>query len=224
MKNFNLLALVASFTLVFSSCSTNENLLPEEQSLNLLKEYTIKRDASGAYSLDYILNDNAEVENVKDVKTNTNNIYLYPSNIMSKKQMSESLSIDGDQLKIGFIDTNSDKQPKITIIDDNIVFSKGSTKDKEMLAEYGITGNGDGTYDLNFKVENKVDVDFVYNEEDGIYEIHLEKGKGSGNSFERTFTKNEGSDLKITFINHNNISLKGADFALSTKKPELIIQ
>ena len=76
MKNFNLFALLASLTLVFSSCSTNETLLPEEQSIDLLKTYTVKRDANGAYSLDYDLNGNAKTETIVDESTSTNNIYL----------------------------------------------------------------------------------------------------------------------------------------------------
>ena len=219
MKNLNLFALVASLTLVFSSCSTNENLLEEEQSLDLLKSYTIKRDASGAYSLDYNLNGNAEADNVKDLKTNTNEIYLYSSDNQTNRSVSQDLSLDGDQFKVGFVDTNSDKkQPKITVIDDNIVFAKDT--DQDMLAEYSITSNQDGTYSLDFKVEDKVEVDFIYNNEDSVYEIHLEKGNGNESSFERTFTKDEGSDLKIDFVNHTANTNSRIE---APKKPRLII-
>ena len=68
MRNLNLYALLVSAMLVFSSCLTSETLLEEEQSLDLLKSYSIQRDASGAYSLDYNLNGNVEVDNVTDVQ------------------------------------------------------------------------------------------------------------------------------------------------------------
>ncbi|KGL61882.1 hypothetical protein [Polaribacter sp. Hel1_85] len=224
MKNFNLFALLASLTLVFSSCSTNETLLPEEQSLDLLKTYTIKRDANGAYSLDYNLNSDAQVENVVDESTNTNNIYLYSSDKQTSRRRSQELTIDGEQLKVGFVDTNSDKQPKITIIDDNIVFAKDTDSNK-MLSEYGVTGNEDGTYTLDFIVKNKVTVDFVYNEDEKVYEIHLEEGKTSETSFSRVFEKTNGELLKIYFINHDNkAQARSSIKSDNTGKPAVIIQ
>ena len=91
MKNFNLFALVASLTLVFSSCSTNENILPEQQSEDLLKTYTIKRDATGAYSIDYSLNSSATSEDVLDENTNTKNIYLYSSANQESRKITQDL-------------------------------------------------------------------------------------------------------------------------------------
>jgi hypothetical protein len=110
MKTLNLLAVFASAVLVFSSCSTSETLTPEEQSLDLLKSYTIQRDASGAYSIEYDLNSNAQVDKVRDVQTNTDEIYLYSSTNESSRKMSQDLYLDQNQIKVGFVDTNSDKK------------------------------------------------------------------------------------------------------------------
>ena len=200
MKNFNLFALLASLTLVFSSCSTNETLLPEEQSIDLLKTYTVKRDANGAYSLDYDLNGNAKTETIVDESTNTNNIYLYSSDSEVSRRSSQELVIDGDKLTVGFVDTNSDnKQPKITITDDNIKLAKNSN---DKLSDYSISSNEDGTYTLDFTVNSKVKVDFVYNEDIETYEIHLEDGKTGSTSFSRVLEKEDGKPLKFDFVNH----------------------
>lgn len=208
MKTINLLVLlITTAVLTLSSCSSDESLLAEEQSsLDLLKSYTVKRDATGAYYLDYDVTDNVKVDDVKDIATNSNQFYLYSSRNEFGRKVNKALSIENGQLNIDFIDTNSEKKPKITIIDDGIVLGEDVDSNDEMLAEYSITSNADATYNLNFKVKNKVEVDFVYNKEDGIYEIHLEKGKGSKSNFERTFIKNDGSNLKIDFVNHSSSS------------------
>ncbi len=223
MKNFNLFALVASITLVFSSCSTNETILPEEQSLDLLKTYTIKRDANGAYSVDFDLNGNAASENVID--NDTNIFHFYPSDNQMNKRVSQDLTIDGTQLKVSFVDTNSDNSSQITIIDDNLkTFSKSS--DNEKLKDYSISSNEDGTFNLDFSVKNKVKVDFVYNEDIDTYEIHLEDGKSNETNFSRVLEKEDGKLLKFDFVNHinSNTSAKGIAQKIEVvRKPKGVI-
>ena len=220
MKNFNLFALLASFTLLLSSCSTNETLAPEEQSLDLLKTYSINRDADGAYSLDYSLNGNAETESI--IESDTNNIYLYSSNNQSSRKVTQELVIEGTQVTVGFVDTNSNNSPEITIIDDNVTtLSKSS--EKEMLNEYSISSNEDGTYTLDFSVNDKVRVDFVFNEEIDTYEIHLEKGKTGESNFSRVLEKEEGKALKFDFVNHKDNSQAKSVEALIVRKPQGII-
>lgn len=200
MKNFNLFALLVSLSLVFSSCSFNETMLPEDQTLDLLKTYTIKRDVNGEYSLDYNLNGNVKTESVVDQSTNTNYIYLYSSENKLRSKVTQDLTINGNQLKIGFVDTNTSKEPQFSIKDDNATLAKNNSE--EMLSEYSITGNEDGTFTLNFTVRNKVKVDFVYNEEDSTYEVHLKEGKSKETTFSKTFDKIDGEALKIDFVNY----------------------
>lgn len=221
MKNFSLFALLASFTLVFSSCSTNETLIPEEQSLDLLKTYTIHRDADGAYSLNYNLNSNAATENVLDRATNTNNIYLYSSENQSSRKVTQDLTIDGSQLKVGFVDTGADKQPQITIIDDKSSLIKNSN---DKLSDYSISSNQDGTFTLDFSVKKNTRVDFVYNEKIKTYEVHLEEGKSNENNFTRVLEKINGQQLKLDFVNHlsSNLQARG-EYESITKKPKVII-
>lgn len=204
MKRLNLFTLLTSATLILSSCSdNNETLLQEEQAINLLKSYTIQRDANGAYSLDYNLNGNVKAENVIDSNTNTNNIYLYSSNIQLESKVTQDLTIDGNQLKIGFVDTNSKIHPVITILDEKFSYAKGANnEEEEMLSDYSITSNEDGTYKLDFTVKDEVNVDFVYNEDLKIYEVHLEKGEGNETTFSRILEKESGVLLKLDFVNH----------------------
>ncbi|MGB0880011.1 MAG: hypothetical protein ACPGTO_05545 [Polaribacter sp.] len=206
MKTINsLISLTTIILLTLSSCATDENLLVEEQSsLDLLKSYTIKKDATGTYYLDYDLANNVKVDNVKNVTTNSNQFYLYSSGNESNRRINKMLFIEDGQLNIDFVDTNSDKQPKITIIDDGTVLGENVDANNEMLAEYSITSNENGTYNLDFKVKNKVEVDFVYNKESDIYEIHLEKGNGVESNYSKVLEKNANKPLKFDFVNHSN--------------------
>lgn len=225
MKNLNLLVLAAIIAFVFTSCSSNETMLPEEQSLDLLKSYTIKRDATGAYSLDFDLNDGGKAEKVIDTETKTNQIYLYSSNDQSSTRVTQNLTIEGTQLKVGFVDTTSDKLPQITITDDNPDLLSKSNKEK--LNDYSITSNGDGTYGLDFSVKSGVKVDFVYNNDLSTYEIHLENGKSSGKDFSRVLEKEDGKPLKFDFVNHIvNTKAKGSELAVAyvVRKPRSIIR
>ena len=230
MKKINLFAALVSLTFVLTSCSFNETVLPEEQSTDLLKTHTIKRDINGAYSLDYSLNGNVETENVVDEATNTNYIYLYTSENSLSNKVTQDFTIDGNQLKIGFVDTNSSKNPQITIKDQDATFAR--TENEDMLSEYSISGNEDGTYTLNFSVRSTVKVDFVFNEELKIYEVHLEEGKSEQSVFSKTFEKIEGETLKIDFVKYiidNNTSARSNSEDekeykyVKERRPEVII-
>ncbi|MFD2530385.1 hypothetical protein [Polaribacter marinaquae] len=227
MKITKLASLVVVAVLTLSACSSNESILPVEESENALKSYKIKRDATGAYSIDLDVDDNVKTQAFKNEETNKNEFHFYESDNQSSKKQSKELLIDDQELSIGFIDTRSNKTSNISIIDDNIEMAKKNLDDT-FLSEYSITSNEDGTYDLDFTVKNQTTVDFVYNQEANIYEIHLEKGKSSERDFSRNFTKLEGEVLRIDFVNHflNLTNLKSNNLARATseKKPRMIIQ
>ena len=228
MKNIKLLSLFFLSVVVLSACSNDENLLTETEQKNSLKSYKVKRDASGAYFLDYELENDVKSQSIKNLETNVNEFHLYPSEFENnQRRQSEELFIDGNQLNIGFIDSRMDRKSNITIEDDNITLAKNSAKNEEMLSEYSVFSNEDGTINLDFTVKNKVSVEFVYNEIENIYEIHLEKGNSNEADFSRSFTKNEGEVLRIDFVNHfsnGNLS-KGTDLSENTirRKPRTII-
>ncbi|MCI2229056.1 hypothetical protein MC378_07745 [Polaribacter sp. MSW13] len=223
MKKLNLLSLAVVVTLVFTSCSSNEGLELANPSSDLLKSYTLKRDATGAYSLDFDLNDKTKTDYVKDEKTNTNQIYLYTSDNQETQKVTQDLFIDGELLKVGFIDTKSNKSSNVTILDTNSSFSRNS--DDEMLEEYSITSNFDGTFNLDFKVDQNVTVDFIYNQEDSAYEIHLEDGASDLRDFSRVLEKEDGKPLKFDFVNHFSANSSSRSSLLETilKRPRVII-
>ena len=85
-------------------------------------------------------------------------------------------------------------------------------------ASYGIAGNGDGTYDLEFVVEDRVSVDYIYDGDRNVYEIHLTEDDSATQAyFTQTFTKEEGVVLNIEFVS--------ADLAKSSqiRKPAITI-
>lgn len=224
MKITKLLSFALVSVFFLSSCSNNETLLPEQETKNSLKSYKVKRDASGAYSIDYDLVENVKSDKVKNNITNTNEFHLYESDQATSKKQTEELLIDGDKLSIGFVDTRTNKNSNIVIEDDNIELAQKNDEDNVMLSTYSITSNEDGTYELDFTVKNKVTVDFVYNEELSTYEIHLEKGKSSETSFSRNFTKLDGEVLRIDFVNHYINSLSSKSYfsrSLITRKPKV---
>lgn len=224
MKITKLASLVVVAVLTLSACSSNESILPVEESENALKSYKIKRDATGAYSIDLDVDENVKTQAFKNEETNKNEFHFYESDNLTSKKQSKELLIDDQELSIGFVDNRSNKKSNISIIDDNIEMAKKNLDDT-FLSEYSITSNEDGTYDLDFTVKNQTTVDFVYNQEANIYEIHLEKGKSSETTFSRNFTKLEGEVLRIDFVNHllnlSSKSLSQRSFALVSRKPKI---
>ena len=216
-----LLIAIASMTFVFSSCSSEESAILETENPQLLKSFKVKKDALGKFYLDYDLTNDARVDKVYNPSTRSNQIFLYSSDKVTTKRLSDEFSLKDSQLKIDFVDTNMDNSPSITITDDNIALAKGTA---EALTSYEIKSNEDGTYQLDFEVANYVNVDFVYNSHNDVYEIHLQQGKNNGIAFNKTFEKETGKPLKIYFVNHFNYSSKTESEAQAKEKPKVIIQ
>lgn len=222
MRKVLLTAIIASMTIVFSSCSNEENTITEFESPQLLKSFKIKKDARGKYYVDFDLSSNAKIDKIYDSSTESNKIFLYSSDVFTEKSLSEEYNLNNTKLKIDFVDTNVDyNSPSITITDDNISLAKGSS---EQLTNYEIMSNEDGSYQLNFSVADNVDVDFVYNDSEKTYEIHLEQGKSNSEDYSRNFIKEEGELLKIDFVNHiTSYSSKSEILEQGIRKPKIII-
>lgn len=224
MKTLKLLSLTILASLTLSSCSNNEDLLPEAKKTDSLKSYKVQRDASGAYSIEYDLEKNTRAEKLINSQTNTNEFHLFETDFTSSKRNSDQLFTDDNMLSISFLDTKVNKRSNITIEDEPTSFEKSDTKIKKMLSEYSVTSKEDDIFNLVFKVNKNVSVDFVYNEKISTYEIHLEKGKSNGTTFSRDFQKLEGEILRIDFVNHTkNNSAKGDYLFSSKRKPKIII-
>ncbi|MGG6231705.1 hypothetical protein [Tenacibaculum sp. SDUM215027] len=198
MKKFTPYFLVLSLSVIFASCSSNEAEVIENNPENLLQSYTLKRDATGAYSIDFNTTDNTDVTTLTNVD-NSKEIVLAETPQKTATKHSNDFSIENDHLKIGFLEANKGKRTNIYVEDENITFAKGIT---EFLNSYSITANGDGTYQLDFTVNDNVNTDFVYNENLDVYEIHLSAGESLKKTFSRHFEMNSDKMLKLDFVNH----------------------
>lgn len=228
MKNLSLTSLLLITVLVFTSCSVeNDPILEDQLSLSsrdiFAKQPTVKRNTDGSYFVDYELKEGVGSDIAVDDNTNTKNINLYSSNGQSQKSFSEDLPLTSKgQFTVGINNTETNNGSTITIIDDDIKFSRNPKKDH--LKEYGIDDNGDGTYTLNFTIKENIKVDFVQNQNTGKYEIHLDKGSSDESTFSRTFTKESGKDLKIVFVNyHYSQTGRNSELLEKAEKPEAII-
>ena len=224
MKKFSLTTLLIIITLGFSSCTQDDNTLLEEPTAeDLLKSYKIQRDASGAYSIDYDLSDGAGVDIVSNEKTNTKDLYLYPSENQSRRSLNEEVSLKGfDNFNLGLNNTEKNIKSTITVYDNDIIYDR-STENEDHLESYDFGGGDDeNTFDLNFTVKDNIVVDFIYNEETETYEIHLAEGTSSQKEFLRTFNKDQGEELKITFVNYFNRSMNRS--VSSTSRPRVVVQ
>lgn len=225
MKKSTLLTFAVIASLVFSSCSSNEEgIMPSNSNAKLLKNFTLKRDASGAYSMDFDVTENTKVDKVSNSTSSNKQFYLYSSENNLSTKIAEQLVIDNSQLKVGFVDTNNEINNKsITVYDDNITLAKGNENSK--LKSYSITKNDDGLYDVIFEVKNNVAVNFVHNDKEDAFEIHLNNGKGGETNYSRTLEKKEGKPLSIVFVNYvGNTGAKTDDYLTPIRKPVIIIE
>ncbi|MBA6156340.1 hypothetical protein H3Z83_07415 [Tenacibaculum sp. S7007] len=205
------------FSIIFTSCSSNENEVLEDTQEKLLQSYTLKRDANGAYSIDFNTTNNTDVTAIKNTD-NSNEIILSEVNHKTAVKHSNDFNIENDYLKIGFLEANQGKRTKISIEDENPTFAKGVT---EFLNSYSITKNTDGTFQLKFKVNDNVNTDFVYNEDIETYEVHLSTGDSKQKDFSRTINLSSDDLLKIDFVNHKYSGKSTEETA--ERKPKLEI-
>ncbi len=220
MKKLSLTSLLIVCTIIFSSCSNESDPLLLNQSVDnpFAKKTALQRNADGSYFVDYELNDGVKSDITTNASNNSKSINLYASENALGKSYNEELSLNGqEQFVFGINNTLDNSHTTLTILDDDIKFSRVANKDH--LRGYKVTDNLDKTYTVDFTVKDNIAVDFVQN--NGHYEIHLKKGTSNESDFSRTFTKVTGEDLNIVFVNH--YSNGNARLAETTKKKPRII-
>lgn len=218
MKKLSVGFLAVVLALSLGSCSTIETDFETPQE-PLLKSYKLKKDATGAYSIDYNVADKTESTINKNLNSLTNEISLSKVGYNTKKQYNNDFNLDNDKLNIGFIDEETGEKINLTVVDENITLAKG--KSTKFLKTYGVTKNTDNSYQLDFEVNDNVATSFVYNETKARYEIHLAKGEASDKTFSRSMEMPDTGKLNITFVNH---LFAGKGLAETTsEKPQVII-
>lgn len=224
MRNLTLSAIATVLFLGLTSCSTNESFdtVAQETENSLLKSYKVQKDVNGRYSIDVKTSSGTDVERIENRQSNSNEIYLYSNRNTGKQNFNEKVSLDNNQLSLEFIE-NSQTKTSFIIQDKDIVLAEGENNN-EYLQEHIFTVNREEkTVELDFKVREGVNVSFSYNEELATYEIHLKKGKSSGLSFIKTFSK-DGNPIKIDFVNHfNTASRSESNVTTAVKRPRSII-
>lgn len=211
-------------SLVLTSCSTEQQEQTKTTETKLLKSYKIVKDAQGRYSIGYSTNNNTTAELIKNLKTNANEIHLFSEGNTKGNSFKEGLAIEGNQLKIGFIENNSQKR-SVTIEDKNIVLARGEEA-VEYLKEYSVEELANNQCKVDFEVKEGVRVEYVYNEEIDTYEIHLKEGESSTNEHSKIYTKTSET-LKVDFVNHTTTTAgRGKAYASRTsvnRRPRWVI-
>lgn len=222
MKKLSLTSLLLVITLGLTSCSneTDPLLLDDPNAEAFEQKLTVQKSADGYYSLGYKLSDGFGSDITTNSATNTKNINLYQSDREVSRAVSEELSLNGkESFSVGINNTMDDSKSTLTIFDDDVKFSRSQTQDN--LKDYKVTNNSDNTLDLDFTVEEGVVVDYIYDGDRNVYEIHLNKGSSTDTSYHsKTFTKEEGKPLKIEFIHKSDVSSSRS--VSSSTKPVII--
>ncbi|SEB71747.1 hypothetical protein SAMN04489761_1550 [Tenacibaculum sp. MAR_2009_124] len=222
MKKINLFFATISIVLL-ASCSSNEGDINTLQNIDnaeasQLKSYTLKRNADGSYYMDFDVAKNTQIDTYKNAD-NSNEVVLSEGNQVTVSRQGTQFTLDNNLLKVNILEAKNGKKSYISIEDDGI--NKSGRGVTEFLYDYSITKNIDGTFTLDFEVNNNVTTDFVYDDESETYEIHLESGKTKNKRFSRTLNVSTNKILKIDFVNHK-YSGRSNKVSMS-KKPILVV-
>ncbi|CAM1373965.1 hypothetical protein [Tenacibaculum xiamenense] len=226
MKKINLFFATLSIVLL-ASCSSNEGEINTLQNIDntetsQLKSYTLKRNADGSYYMDFDVKENTQVDSYKNAD-NSNDVILSEGNQVTASRQGTQFSLDNNLLKVNILEAANGKKSYISVEDDGINKSvKGVT---EYLYDYSITKNIDGTFVLDFEVNNNVTTHFIYDKVNETYEIHLKPGKAMDKNFSRVLNVPDSKVLKIDFVNHySNHHNRNADYHFQVSgKPIIVI-
>ena len=154
------------------SCSSNDaEVLPNnENAESKLQSYTLKRNADGTYYIDFNVAENTEINTYKN-PDNSNEVVISESNGQTANKQSTNFALENDFLKVNILESNNGKRSLIAIKDENSTFANRSIT--EFLSNYSVTKNIDGTFTLDFEVNNNVQTKFIYNELEEVYCFHV---------------------------------------------------
>ncbi|MGG8497017.1 hypothetical protein ACQY1Q_11400 [Tenacibaculum sp. TC6] len=203
------------------SCSSNDaEVLPNnENAESKLQSYTLKRNTDGTYYIDFNVAENTEINTYKN-PDNSNEVVISESNGQTANKQSTNFVLENDFLKVNILESNNGKKTRIAVEDENssTFANKGIT---EFLNNYSVTKNTDGTFTLDFEVNNNVQTEFIYNKVEGVYEVHLKNGDAKTKNFSRVLEINDNDALKIDFVNYKNLGRSEETYTVD--KPKVVI-
>ncbi len=206
-----LLGLIATAFLL-TSCSSEEVMInPDETNNQMLESFEIKRNTDGSYALTHEVREGVSVEYTDE--KDSNEIFLFADETSGKAQESHNYDVENNRLNLIFIDENNNSLPQVSIEDENTI---GKSEDLGLLNTYSINFNQDGTVQLDFKVENGVDVAFGYNIAENINDIYLTEGNSTQSDYSKSYNKETDGSLRIDFVQAESKTLE-------TKKPRVIV-
>jgi len=234
MKKTTILGVVLISLISFTSCNSDDQLeLTQPEAI--LDEYSVARGEDGNYTLDYKINNGIADVNLEE-GTNTTNIDLFtkPAEMSKTNSFVQDLFLhEYDKLNIKFNDVNENSS-KIRVEDNDIKFSKGRIKGQDHLRFYQVKRRKNGDVRLFFKTKKNIEVKVDFNDELKEFEVHLipstDPAHKNSQMYNRTFKKQDGEDLIITFVNYfkkNNSGARTTEGSLdewdTRRKPRIII-
>lgn len=217
-KSYFLLALFLIFS--FASCTEEENL-EVNQNQSLLKSYKLSKQSNGEYIFNIDLNEGAYTEIYQDYHTNMNNFHVYPRNLHTPKMNlsnEKKLNLNNNRLMLTVFD--NEVEEKSVLIEDEITYQGKGKMNPNFLESYSIEYIGDNKYVLDFTVRKNVSVNFKYNFEENINEIHLKEGDAKTTNFTKIYTRTPSLAFKIDFVNY--IELKNNSRGANSKTSYVI--
>ena len=213
---FSLLAIVLVLNIV--SCSNDQSGVETPKGA-LLKKASIKRNASGKYTVAYETESHTISDRVK-VNSSSNEFHLSKVAYNTKNLHTEDVLLAENNLHISFIDHQNNMKTKWSVEDENMNFPKGAALEN-LLKSYALTISSNDEVQLSFEVEDNVSTEFSFNEETDTYEVHLRELTSSAEetSFDRVLSLSDsGGGLRLDFVNHS-IELAAKEFGSNDVNP-----
>lgn len=185
-----------AIALLLTSCATEETITDiNDTNSNLLESFEIKRNADGSYALTHEVTEGVSIDYATD--KSQHEVYFYTGGEANKTNLSQTFNVNDNQLNIVFKDENNTDLPKLSIYDDNTL---EKSNDLYLLDTYSVLHQQDGSVQINFTVEEGVNVSFGYNTDENINNIYLTEGNATQVDYSKNYSKEADGSLRVDFI------------------------
>ena len=185
-----------AIALMLTSCATEETITDiNDTNSNLLESFEIKRNADGSYALTHEVTEGVSIDYATD--KSQHEVYFYTGGEANKTNLSQTFNVNDNQLNIVFKDENNTDLPELIIFDDNTL---EKSNDLYLLDTYSVLHLEDGSVQVNFTVEEGVNVSFGYNTDENINNIYLTEGNATQVDYSKNYSKEADGSLRVDFI------------------------